>query len=111
MTQDDVRALIAQLPETAEQSHHDHPDFRVRGKIFATFFKGKANLRLPSAAAHALVATEPHVYALVSDRDPIAWVGVTLDAASPTDLRELLEEAWRLRAPAHLQLALDARRP
>ncbi|HEU0168345.1 MAG TPA: MmcQ/YjbR family DNA-binding protein [Chloroflexota bacterium] len=109
MTQDDVRALIAELPETTEQAHHDHPDFRVRGKIFATFFKGKCNLRLPSAAAHAVVATEPAVYAMVSDRDPIAWVGVTLPAAKEQDLRELLEEAWRLRAPADLQGFLDVR--
>jgi len=107
MTQDDIRRLICELPEATEQAHHDHPDFRVRNKIFATFFKGKANLRLSSAEAHALVNTEPEVYALVSDRDPIAWVGVNLGAANAADVRELLEDAWRLRAPAELQTRVD----
>jgi hypothetical protein len=36
MTTADFRRLALALPETAEHAHMDHPDFRVRGKIFAT---------------------------------------------------------------------------
>ncbi len=36
MTGKDFRKIALSLPETEERSHMDHPDFRVKGKIFAT---------------------------------------------------------------------------
>jgi hypothetical protein len=36
MTPDDFRRLALDLPGASESSHMRHPDFRVRGKIFAT---------------------------------------------------------------------------
>ena len=36
MTPAGFRKLALQLPETEEKEHMHHPDFRVRGKIFAT---------------------------------------------------------------------------
>jgi hypothetical protein len=109
MTEDDFRRLVRELPEAVESAHHDHPDFRVRNKMFATLWpkRNRANVRLSAAEAHALVSTEPHIYTLVSDREPIAWVGISLAAAKPADVAELLEEAWRLRAPAELISELD----
>src|SRR5689334_22544704 len=36
MTPDDFRSIALSFPDTEERSHMNHPDFRVRGKIFAT---------------------------------------------------------------------------
>src|SRR5438034_11454670 len=36
VTADDFRSIALSLPEAAESAHMGHPDFRVRGKIFAT---------------------------------------------------------------------------
>jgi YjbR protein len=36
LTANDFRRLALSLPEATESAHMDHPDFRVRGKIFAT---------------------------------------------------------------------------
>ena len=36
MTVEDFRRIALSLPEAVENSHMGHPDFRVRGKIFAT---------------------------------------------------------------------------
>jgi hypothetical protein len=36
MTADEFRRLALSLPEAEENAHMGHPDFRVRGKIFAT---------------------------------------------------------------------------
>jgi YjbR protein len=36
VTADDFRKLALSLPEAVESAHMHHPDFRVRGKIFAT---------------------------------------------------------------------------
>ena len=36
MTVNEFRKLALGFPEAVESSHMHHPDFRVRGKIFAT---------------------------------------------------------------------------
>jgi hypothetical protein len=36
MTADGFRRLALGFPETSESAHMAHPDYRVRGKIFAT---------------------------------------------------------------------------
>lgn len=36
MTADQFRKLALSFADTEESAHHGHPDFRVRGKIFAT---------------------------------------------------------------------------
>jgi predicted DNA-binding protein (MmcQ/YjbR family) len=36
LTADEFRALALSLPGTTEGVHQGHPDFRVRGKVFAT---------------------------------------------------------------------------
>jgi hypothetical protein len=36
MTADSFRKIALSLPEATENSHMDHPDFRVGGKIFAS---------------------------------------------------------------------------
>ena len=38
MTVDDFRKLALDLPEAIESAHMNHPDFRVRNKIFATIW-------------------------------------------------------------------------
>jgi hypothetical protein len=36
MTATDFRKLALSFPGTVESAHMHHPDFRIRGKIFAT---------------------------------------------------------------------------
>jgi hypothetical protein len=36
MTADSFRKLALGFPDTVESAHQDHPDFRVKGKVFAT---------------------------------------------------------------------------
>ncbi|MBV8714415.1 MAG: MmcQ/YjbR family DNA-binding protein [Chloroflexi bacterium] len=95
-----VRELVAALAETQESAHHGHPDFRVRGKIFATLseHEDRAALRLTNVEARALAERSPEVYRLVSDREPIGWVSALLERVDETELVDLLDEAWRLRA-------------
>ena len=99
-----IRQLVAQLPEAEEGKHHGHPDFRVRKKIFATLSEDESRvaLRLPQIEARALASGAPDVYRLVSDREPYAWVSLLLANANADELADLLEEAWRGRAPEEL---------
>jgi hypothetical protein len=36
VTAEDFRTFALSLPDAIESAHMHHPDFRVRGKIFAT---------------------------------------------------------------------------
>jgi hypothetical protein len=94
-----VRELVAAMAETAEGAHHGHPDFRARGKIFATLSEreDRAALRLSCIEARALAASRPDVFRLVSDREPIGWVSLPLSLADEIELADLFEEAWSLR--------------
>jgi predicted DNA-binding protein (MmcQ/YjbR family) len=92
--------MVAALAETQESTHHGHPDFRVRGKIFATLSEreDRAALRLSHIEARALAERSPDLFRLVSDREPVGWVSVLLAGADAAEVSDLLEEAWQLRA-------------
>jgi predicted DNA-binding protein (MmcQ/YjbR family) len=95
-----VRQVVASLADTQEGAHHGHPDFRVRGKIFATLseHEDRVALRLTHIEARALAERSPSVYRLVSDREPVGWVSALLAEADDAEIGDLLDEAWQLRA-------------
>jgi hypothetical protein len=106
MTAEDFRRLALSLPEVTEQSHMDHPDFRVRGKIFATLghpddTRGMVKLRHDQQ--DALTRARPEVFAPV----PGGWgrrgaTHVTLGAADEAAAYDALLMAWKNTAPKKL---------
>jgi predicted DNA-binding protein (MmcQ/YjbR family) len=103
----DVRHLFAKLPGTEEDAHHGHPDFRVKKKIFATLSESedRAALRLTQLEARELASAHPQTVRLVSDREPFSWISVLLAQFAEEQFGDLLEEAWKLRAPDDLRAA------
>ncbi len=99
MTADDVRRLALALPGAVEGAHHDHPDFRVGGRIFATLHPDgvRAVIRLERDEAEALVRDAPAIYGLSGASARRAWLGVRLGAADPAAVADLLERALLLR--------------
>lgn len=110
VTDDDARALALSLPETAEKSHMGHADFRVRDRIFAGLPKpGELSLRLDAAEQAAVVATAPQTFQPAAGAwGRQGWTTVALATADEQELRELVIEAWRRRAPRRLVAAYDA---
>jgi hypothetical protein len=110
MTAQEFRELALSLPEATEAAHMGHPDFRVRGKIFATLGPdetwGMAKLTAEQQAL--FVRTEPKVFQPVNG----AWgrrgcTYVNLEAASEPSVRQALIAAWRNAAPKRLAEQLD----
>ena len=109
----DARRFALSLPETTEEPHFDAGSFRVRKKIFATIPPGGKQLRvfIEPDEVLALIAENSTVF------EPIVWgkrvvpngVCINLGAADPAIVRELLEDAWRLRAPKRTIAAFEAR--
>jgi hypothetical protein len=68
MTIDQYRRLALALPETTEGSHMQHPDFRVRNRIFATLWPkdSRGVVMLTPEQQSLLVEAEPAVFTPVS---------------------------------------------
>src|SRR2546421_8110762 len=103
MTADNFRKLALSLPEAIESAHMHHPDFRVRGKIFATLGypdKDWAVVKLTPDEQKRFVQSDPKVFQPVKG----AWgrrgnTSVYLPAAKIDIVREALTAAWRNTAP------------
>jgi len=105
MTADEFRRLALSFPEASENAHMNHPDFRVRGKIFATLGPGEAwgMVKLTPDQQEVLVQAEPAVFEPING----AWgrrgaTYVRLEAAKEPAVRQALAAAWRNTAPKRL---------
>ncbi len=101
MNPDDFRKLALSFPGTIESEHMNHPDFRVRGKIFATIHPDDrwGVVLLTPGQQKEFVTADPKSFTLVNN----AWgrkgaTQVLLKSVKPAILREALRHAWRNRA-------------
>ncbi len=113
MTRNDFRRIALSFPEAAESSHIGHPDFRVRGKIFAT-------LGYPDAA-WGMVKLTPEQQEEFMESDPAAFApvkggwgrrgatNVKLNAAKKASVRTALTAAWCNTAPKQLARKFEER--
>jgi hypothetical protein len=107
MTANDFRKVALNFPEAIESAHMDHPDFRVRGKIFATLGypdKDSGVVKLTPDEQRDFVRSDPNVFQPVKG----AWgrrgsTSVHLPAAKIDKVREALNAAWCNTAPKRLQ--------
>jgi hypothetical protein len=110
-----ARRFALSLPETTEAPHFEKSSFRVRGKIFATVPVGGRHLHVhvDAAEARALVEEDPAAYEQIvfGKRTVEDWIRVNLVAADRVQVQELLEDAWRRKAPKRLAAEHDAARP
>lgn len=103
MTSREARELALALPEAREQDHHGRPSFRVNGKIFATLWDEEhLNVMLDEGGIVQAVQKHPRACEEVWWGKRLAAVRVRLAAADPKTLRQMLGEAWELRAPKRL---------
>jgi len=107
-TPDDVRRFALELPESTEQQHHGHPDFRVRKKIFATLWpdEGRAVVKLAIADQQALVQMQPDRFSLGGWAQQ-GWTNVNLAQIDASSLRDIIVNAWRHVAPKTLVRQYD----
>lgn len=109
MTPDEFRGAALHLPEAEESAHMGHPDFRVRGKIFATLGYPDAEwamVKLTPEQQEEFVREDPDVFRPV----PGGWgrkgnTHVRLAACTPEIVRPALWTAWRNAAPKRLMQA------
>lgn len=107
MTPAAFRRLALSLPEAVESSHMNHPDFRVRGKVFASLGYPKPDdgtVKLTPEQQEAEMAEHPGVFTPAAG----AWgrrgyTVVRLRAATAVILRRAMRAAWHNTAPKSLR--------
>jgi hypothetical protein len=116
---DDVRRLALAMPHT-EEIPSEGFDFRVGGKGFIWSYPerrpGKPRLIRTDIAVlyvgdeaekQALLLGEPAVFFTTPGYDGWPLVLLRLDEVSVERLRELITDAWRMRAPDAIAALLD----
>src|SRR5436190_18532282 len=101
------REIALSLPEAIEGAHVGHPDFRVRGKIFATLgFPDQTwgMAKLTPDQQQGMVARDPDIFQPVKG----GWghrgaTNIWLSKAKRSAVRKALTIAWRNVAPKRLR--------
>ena len=112
MDEASARQIALSLPETTEEPHFGKTSFRVHGKIFATVPPEGSHLHVfvDEPEAEACVAEDPVAFELLHWGQRLAGLRIQLGLSAPDRVRELLEEAWRRKAPKSLIADFDRRR-
>ncbi|RLP94882.1 hypothetical protein EAD89_02685 [Micromonospora sp. BL4] len=108
----DLRSYAMALPEVVEKPHFRLPGFRVADKLLAHLERGDAHaiVCVGQAEASTVAEDQPDIYEEVW-RNGRIFVGLRVDLSKVTEerMRELIEHAWRNRAPKRLVAAHDNR--
>src|SRR3712207_1765610 len=111
-TEDDVRRIALSLPETYEKPWFNTPGFRVKDKGFLRI-RSEAEGGLvvfvgDLAEKEALLASDPDKFFTTPHYDGHPTVLVNLPAIDVDELRELIVDSWRLKAPKRVLRAYEA---
>ena len=105
-TEEDVRRLALALPEVTERPSYGTPGFRVRDRLFARIHQDGGVLVLWTAGLpdkESLLETDPATFFTTPHYDGHPHVLVRLERIDGQRLADLLEMAWRARAPSRLR--------
>ena len=107
----DVRRYAMSPPDVVEKPHFRLPGFRVADRLLAHLEKGETHaiVCVGQAEAGAAVAEQPDVFEEVWREHGRIFVGLRVDLAKVPGKRmqELIEHAWRNRAPKRLVAEYD----
>ncbi|MET9627010.1 MmcQ/YjbR family DNA-binding protein [Lentzea sp. NPDC006480] len=105
-TWDEVVATAERLPEVEATTWYRTPSLKVAGKGFArlrTEAEGGLMLLCDLDEKAALLACGDPAFYTTRHYDGHGSILVDLEKVDPGQLTELIEEAWRIRAPARLK--------
>jgi hypothetical protein len=109
LTIDDVRRITSPFPRSYEAEVRGGRRFRVGRIVYAAFDNRNDRMMgvaFPKEMRDGIVNGEPHKFRLPRKSDlRYNWVVVDLDSVDEGELRELLEDAWRMVVPKSVATA------
>jgi hypothetical protein len=93
-----VRELSLALPGVEESTSYRTPAMKVRGKLIARLKEDGETIVVPMSLDERAVRieAEPNVFFVTEHYVPWPYVLVRLPKVTRSDLRELLQDAWRM---------------
>lgn len=107
---DDVVQFATQLPGAEESTWYRTPSLKAGGKSFARLrseAEGGLVLRCEMAEKEALLASGDPAFYTTPHYDGYPYILIDLDRVDAGQLREMLDAAWWLCAPAKLRKARE----
>ena len=107
-TIDAVRAVARDLPRSYEVLVHDRVKFRVGQIVYLAFSRDESEMgfAFPKDERAGLVASAPDKFRMPGQADMrYHWVVVGLAAIDDVEMREIVEEAWRMVVPKRVAAA------
>jgi hypothetical protein len=111
MTWAEVVSLCeAELPEVERSTSYGTPALKVKGKLFARLKEDEERIVVfvDFMEREALTQEDPEAYIVTDHYRDWPMMLVDLAAVPDDELREILIESWRRRAPKKLLEAYDA---
>jgi hypothetical protein len=110
-TWDDVVKIGTQFPGVETSTSYGTPSLKVRDKFMCRLRTNPDALVIrvsDMGEREALLQGQPDAFFSTPHYDGAPYVLVRLEVVDPTELAELVEEAWRIRAPKRLVTQYDA---
>jgi hypothetical protein len=110
-TWDDVVAIASKLPGVEAGTSYGTPALKVRGKFMCRLRTDPDALVVRVVDLEdreALLQEKPRVFFSTPHYDGHPYVLVRLNLVGKRQLAELLEDAWRIRAPKRMLAEYDA---
>jgi hypothetical protein len=112
-TEDDVRRIALSLPETDEHpSYGGRPSFRVKKKGFVYVREDGDSVAMwvnDSSEKEALLASDPRKFFTEPHYDGYDMVLVRYRKVGVKELRELITDSWRAKAPKRVLAEFESR--
>jgi hypothetical protein len=109
LTIDDVRRITSTFPRSYEAEVRRGVRFRVGRIVYAAFENGNDRMMgvaFPKEMREGIVNGEPAKFRMPSKSElRYNWIVVDLAAIEADELRELLEDAWRMVVPKSVAAA------
>ncbi len=97
-----IREVVASLPESVEQICFDTPAFYVNKNIFARLKEDEENLVIHTIEREKWMEKDGLTFFITDHYLNYKYMLVNLNRVDPSDLRQLLIDAWSNRAPKKL---------
>ena len=109
VTFEKVRMLALELPHVLEGTSYGTPGFKVRGKLFVRLHQDGESLvvKIDPGERTMRMKVDPETFYITDHYLNYPWILVRISTVELEDLRELLQEAWRLSAPKRLVAQYD----
>jgi len=104
-----AKALGLELPDTVEGTSYGTPALKVRDKMFARLREDGETLVVWTdfLEREALTQGDPETFFITPHYEDYPLVLIALERVDAEELRELLIESWRQRAPKRVLRAYD----